>query len=120
MLLNRRFIQYLSCLYFLTLCFPAFSQPPIQQQIPTEILPNQIDPKNLSQTQLSALLSDKNKENAGKDKNAEFMKNNKLDKDSLIKDNIRTNSYSPDKTYGANIFQSSASMDLSELSTPPL
>ncbi|MEP7165538.1 MAG: SLBB domain-containing protein [Ferruginibacter sp.] len=84
------------------------------------MLPNQVDPKTLSQTQLSSLLSDKNKENAGKDKNANLVKNNKLDKDSLIKDNIKSSSYRPDQTYGADVFRGAASLDLSELSTPPL
>lgn len=110
--------------FFLFLIFSsimAYCQPPVLQQTPTEILPNQVDPKTLSQTQLSSLLSDKNKENAGKDKNAELAKNNnKLDRDSLIKDNIKSNAYKPDQTFGADVFRGAASMDLSELSTPPL
>ena len=100
--------------------FSAYCQPPVIQQNPSEILPNQVDPKTLSQTQLSSLLSDKNKENAGKDKNAELTKSTKLDRDSLIKDNIKATSYKPDQTYGADVFRGAASLDLSELSTPPL
>ncbi len=107
-------------IFFIFCSFAAFCQPPVSQQTPNVILPNQVDPKNLSQTQLSSLLSDKNKENTGKDKNAEFVKNTKLDKDSLIKDNIKAGSYRPDQTYGANVFQGAASTDLTELSTPPL
>ena len=115
------FILRLPVLIFLIFSsFAAFCQPPVLQQTPNEILPNQVDPKNLSQTQLSSLLSDKNKENTGKDKNAEFVKNTKLDKDSLIKDNIKAGSYRPDQTYGASVFQGAAATDLSELSTPPL
>lgn len=100
--------------------FTALCQVPVSPQNPTEILPNQVDPKTLSQTQLSSLLSDKNKENTGKDKNADLPKNNKLDKDSLIKDNIKSSSYRADQTYGSDVFRGSASLDLSELSTPPL
>ena len=98
----------------------AYCQPPVMQQIPSEILPNQIDPKSMSPSQLNSLLNDKNKENTGKDKNAEFTKTSKLDKDSIIKDNVKLNAYSPEKTYGANVFQGSAVTDLTELSTPPL
>lgn len=117
----RMFILRLPVLIFLIFSsFAAFCQPPVLQHTPNEILPNQVDPKNLSQTQLSSLLSDKNKENTGKDKNAEFVKNTRLDKDSLIKDNIKAGSYRPDQTYGASVFQGAAATDLSELSTPPL
>ncbi len=108
---------FLTGIMLVFLLFPASAQPPVS---PDDIIPGQIDPKTLSQSQLSSLLSDKNKENVGKDKNAEFEKANKLVKDSTLKDNIKSNSYSPDKTYGANIFTNSAVTDLSELSTPPL
>lgn len=74
----------------------------------------------MSQTQLSSLLSDKNSE-TGRDKNASLVKSSsKLDKDSVLKDNIKQNSYSPDQTYGANVFSNAAVADLSELSVPPL
>jgi protein involved in polysaccharide export with SLBB domain len=121
-LFKRRFVfQYLTCFIFIFTSFAAFGQPPVQQEAPAEMSPTQIDPKTLSQSQLSSLLSDKNKENTGKDKNAEFDKNaNRLDKDSVMKDNIRSNSYSPDQTYGQNIFANAAVTDVSELSTPPL
>ena len=100
--------------------FCAYSQPPVSQQIPAEILPNQIDPKSMSPAQLSSLLNDKNRENTGKDKNAPFERNTKLEKDSLIKDNIKQNAYSPENTFGANVFYNASVTDLSELSTPPL
>lgn len=104
-------------LVLMLFAIPAIGQPPVS---PDDIIPAQIDPKTLSQSQLSSLLSDKNKENVGRDKNADLEKANKLVKDSTQKDNIKSNSYSPDKTYGANIFLNSAVTDLSELSTPPL
>ncbi|MBX2938684.1 MAG: SLBB domain-containing protein [Ferruginibacter sp.] len=117
-----RLIRRLSLVlaFFLSLSLPLIAQPPISGQIPTEILPSQIDPKTLSQSQLSSLLSDKNKD-VGKDKNAELLKSaNKLDKDSILTDNIKENLYSPERTYGANVFIHSAITDIHELSTPPL
>ena len=118
---QRRSILKYPVFIFIVFCsFKAYCQPPVLNQNPTEILPNQVDPKQLSQTQLSSLLSDKNRENTGKDKNADFGKNTKLDRDSLIKDNIKAESYKPDQTYGADVFRGAASFDLAELSTPPL
>ena len=117
---RRSFFRYPLFLFIVFSSFIAYGQPPVINQNPTEILPNQVDPKQLSQTQLSSLLSDKNRENTGKDKNADFGKNTKLDRDSLIKDNIKAESYKPDQTYGADVFRGAASFDLAELSTPPL
>ena len=96
----------------------AFCQPPVETPTSSEVS-GQLDPKNLSQPQLRALLEDKNKE-TGKDKNAEFYKNNKIEKDSVVGDAIRNNAYSPKNTYGANVFGNASVTDLSELSTPPL
>lgn len=119
-----RFLYRHIILIFITFTsIKAYCQPPISNpQNPTENLPIQVNPQNLSQTQLSSLLSDKNKENAGKDKNksVNFSKTTTLDKDSLIKDNIKDRSYKPDQTFGANVFSTAASTDVSELSTPPL
>lgn len=117
---RRSFFRYPLFLFIVFSSFKAYCQPPVINQTPTEILPNQVDPKQLSQNQLSSLLSDKNRENTGKDKNADFGKNTKLDRDSLIKDNIKAESYKPDQTYGADVFRGAASFDLAELSTPPL
>lgn len=97
--------------------FTATAQPPVE--IPETGLPSNIDPKNLTQPQLRALLEDQNQD-AGKDKNADLYKNTKIDKDSVVADDIKDNKYSPKKTYGANVFSSAAATDLSELSTPPL
>ncbi|MBC7934260.1 MAG: SLBB domain-containing protein [Rhizobacter sp.] len=96
--------------------FTATAQPPVEMP---ENVPTTIDPKNLSQPQLRALLEDQNQD-AGKDKNAELYKNNKIEKDSVVEDDIKGNSYSPKKTYGANVFSFAAGTDISELSTPPL
>ncbi|MEJ7627912.1 MAG: SLBB domain-containing protein [Ferruginibacter sp.] len=116
---RRSVILYLTSL-FLCVSSVVMGQPPVLQDLPSEMSPTQIDPKTMSQSQLSSLLSDKNKENTGKDRTASLKNNSQLDKDSVIKDNIRMNSYSADQTYGQNIFSNAATTDLSELSTPPL
>lgn len=107
----------LSLLFFNA--FIAVCQPPIEIPEGMEVVPGNLDPKNLSQPQLRALLEDKNKE-SGKDKNAELFKNNKIEKDSLVSDNIMSSYYSPKKTYGANVFANAATTSINELSTPPL
>jgi protein involved in polysaccharide export with SLBB domain len=107
----------LSCIFLNA--FVAFCQPPIEIPEGMEVIPGNLDPKNLSQPQLRALLEDKNKE-SGKDKNAELFKNTKIEKDSLVSDNVASSLYSPKRTYGANIFANAATTSLNELSTPPL
>ncbi len=107
---------------FILFSFKAYCQPPVNQQIPEEMLPTQVDPKTLSPAQLSSLLNDKNRENTGKDKNADADRKlkNQLEKDSIIKDNIKQSAYGPDKTYGATVFQYGSVIDVNEMSTPPL
>ncbi len=117
---RRIVITLLTVSLFLLYSIQAYCQPPVSQQIPAELLPNQIDPKTLSPTQLSSLLNDKNRENTGKDKNADFERKNRLDRDSIVKDNVRQNAYSTDKTFGANVFQYGSVTDVNEMSTPPL
>jgi len=117
---TRLILRTTFCFLFFLIAIYADCQPPVVQN-PVEFLPSQIDPKTLTQAQLSSLLSDKNKENAGKDKNAVLPKNaTKLDKDSLEKDNVKQGKIFKTKTYGADVFSTAAVTDLSELSTPPL
>lgn len=119
MALIQKCIQHLISIMLITASINAQCQTPVQQ-IPQQILPNQIDPRQLTQPQLSALLSDKNKD-AGKDKNAELQKKNqRVERDSITYDNNRMPVNDPDKTYGANVFESGPVTDVSELSTPPL
>lgn len=121
MFANHRVSQLICCLALIfLLTLPAISQPPVTTQAISDMFGDKIDPKKLTQSQLSSLLSDKNKENVGLDKNEELEKNTKLVKDSTQKDFIRTAIYGPEHTYGANLLSSMAVTDLSELSTPPL
>jgi protein involved in polysaccharide export with SLBB domain len=58
---------------------------------------------------------------AGSDRNrSEGIDPQKINKDSSRKDSIRQNKYSPEATYGVDIFQNAASYNVAELSTPPL
>jgi protein involved in polysaccharide export with SLBB domain len=58
---------------------------------------------------------------AGGDRNrTEGIEPQRINKDSSRKDSIRQNKYSPEATYGVDIFQNAASYDVAELSTPPL
>ena len=53
----RRFYMRIGLLFcFFTGFLHATAQPPLLPNVPVEISPNQIDPKNLSQPQLRALL----------------------------------------------------------------
>jgi protein involved in polysaccharide export with SLBB domain len=126
----NKYTLFSAIVFFCTL--PAFSQPVPEipsVQNPGGILQN-VDPTKLTPTGLQAYFKDQN--NKGKEKetgpdrnkqNQEILKrleNKSLDKDSLQKDNIKASAYSPEQTYGANIFSNAATTDLSELSTPPL
>ncbi|MEO6229955.1 MAG: SLBB domain-containing protein [Ferruginibacter sp.] len=106
----------------------GFGQTPVpsEQQI-NELLPNGIDPTQMTKSGFDTYFKDNNQpKNIGNDKNKENpeiarrLQNKSLDKDSTQIDNIRRGVYSPDQTYGANIFKNSAMNDVSELSTPPL
>jgi len=99
---------------------------PTQQQI-NELLPTGIDPTQMTKSGFENYFKDNNQKNTtGADKNkenpeiAKRLQNKSLDKDSTQADNLKQRAYSPDETYGANIFQNVAMNDVSELSTPPL
>lgn len=122
---NRNPTLLLLALFF---CLPAFCQQPAptQQQI-NELLPNAIDPTQMSRSGFENYFKDNNqKKTAGTDKNKEMpqaakrSQNSSIDRDSAQSDNIKLSYYSPDQTFGTNIFQHVAMNDVSELSTPPL
>jgi hypothetical protein len=111
---------YIILIFFNIQPISVYGQPPVLEQMPREMLPTDLDPKKMSQAQLSALLNDKNTQNTGKDKNADLPKSIKLEKDSTVAGKNKEDAYSPEKTFGANVFINSSVTDLSELSTPPL
>ena len=99
------------------LCFVSYAQPPANGQ-PQQVTPNSVDPKTLTPTQLSSLLSDKNSD--GKDRGQEFLDNKTIEKDSLGRDEAINRGYRPNRTYGEDAFSYAASTNLDQLSTPPL
>ncbi len=120
--------RYKLLLYSSIFLFPfvSFSQiPELTPQNLQELLPN-VNPTQLTKSGFDTYFKDNNQNNTGKDRtkdNVEIAKklaNKSLDKDSIQNDNIKKSSYSPDLTYGANVFKNAASFDISELSTPPL
>lgn len=130
----QRFYQFfwkrsMLLLFFITfLASNAISQQsiPTQKQI-NELLPSGIDPTQMTKSGFESYFRDNNQnKSAGTDKNKENpeiarrLQNKSLEKDSTIVDNVKQGVYSPDQTYGANIFQNVAMNDVSELSTPPL
>ena len=115
----RDFIYKLFSIFFIVvlLNLPAICQPPTG--IPQEINPNEINPQELTQPQLRSLLEDKNRE-TGKDRNAELNSKLTIEKDSVVKDDIKFNAYSPDNTYGTNFAAFAPTTSVDEMSTPPL
>ena len=101
------------------------AQVPTQQQI-NELMPGLTEPTQMTKSGFDNFFKDNNQKKTGSDKNKETpeikkrLENKTLDKDSTQSDYIKRNSYRPDETYGAYIFQNVAMNDVSELSTPPL
>ena len=101
------------------------AQVPTQQQI-SELMPGLTEPTQMTKSGFDNFFKDNNQKKTGSDKNKETpeikkrLENKTLDKDSTQSDYIKRNSYRPDETYGAYIFQNVAMNDVSELSTPPL
>lgn len=132
MLANKARIAYKRL--YLILCFvslfliflPSYSN----AQQPTEIQDQPIDPnllKNASPSALQNYLKDRNQNQTkpGEDihkKNLLLRNENKVTKDSALKEEIKGKEKlnTAEDVYGKNLFQNSAIMELSELSTPPL
>ncbi|MDB5223776.1 MAG: hypothetical protein JWN83_2443 [Chitinophagaceae bacterium] len=131
MLANKARIAYKQS--FLVLCFVSFfqffSQTYCNAQVPTEPQEQPIDPnllKNASPSALQNYLKDKNQNQSqpGEDIHRKnLLKNdNKVVKDSTLKEENKKKEKlnTAEDVYGNNLFQNSAIMELSELSTPPL
>ncbi len=122
----RKSASFVFFIQFIIICSFCGAQTPGQQQI-NEMLPNGIDPTQMTKSGFDTYFRDNNqRRNAGTDKNKENpeiarrLQNKSLDKDSTQIDNVKREAYSPEQTYGANIFKNAAMHDVSELSTPPL
>ena len=97
---------------------------PSQQNL-QELLPG-TDPTQMTKAGFDNYFKDNNQNKKGSDRSKENpaiarrLENKTLEKDSTQSDDIKKTSYSPQQTYGANVFQNSSVYDISELSTPPL
>jgi len=97
-------------------------------QIPTELPEQPIDPnllKNASPSALQNYLRDKNQNQSqpGEDvhrKNLLLRNENKVVKDSAVRDDARKKVNTAEDVYGNDLFRNSSIMELTELSTPPL
>ncbi|MES2432168.1 MAG: SLBB domain-containing protein [Bacteroidota bacterium] len=123
LLVNKKI--YLLLFVLMSCCVNTFCQPP--GRLPTQeeiknLPPGTIDPSQIPQKDLKSIFGDNNKNiSTGADKNKTLVQQNLVvTKDTVIKDDLRANSYSMDDTYGANIFKNAAMLNVAELSTPPL
>ena len=97
---------------------------PSQQNL-QELLPG-TDPTQMTKAGFDNYFKDNNQNKKGSDRSKENpaiarrLENKTLEKDSTQSDDIKKTFYSPQQTYGANVFQNSSVYDISELSTPPL
>ncbi len=99
----------------------------VYAQVPTETPDLPIDPnalKNASSSELQNYLKDYNQpaQKAGEDIHKGLLQNDKslINKDSTKRDNYKRSLSDPSGVFGADLFQNSQVMELTQLSTPPL
>ncbi len=118
---RRLLFFHLAFLFFFLMAAVSYGQMPVNQQVVTDQIPSQIDPRTLTQSQLSALLNDKNRTDLGKDKNADAgIFKGRVNADTTLKNNYRIKKNESEKTFGEDVFSNASVTDLTELSTPPL
>lgn len=120
----KKYTLLLFSITFLSLIAIGQTTQPTPQNL-QELLPG-IDPTQMTKAGFDTYFKDNNQSKAGADRSKENpaiarrLENRTLDKDSMQSDNIKKSYYSPEQTYGANVFQNTAIYNISELSTPPL
>ena len=118
---RRLLFFHLAFLFFFLMAAVSYGQIPVNQQVVTDQIPSQVDPRTLTQSQLSALLNDKNRTDLGKDKNADAgIFKGRVNADTTLKNNYRIKKNESEKTFGEDVFSNASVTDLTELSTPPL
>jgi len=120
---KKRFI--LLIINFILFSITTYSQTPdnIQQALP-QLSPN-VDPTQLTKANFDSYFKDNNQSKTGNDRSKDNLQskpatNKTLDRDSTLVDNIKKSAYSPNETFGANVFLNSSTYNIGELSTPPL
>jgi len=106
------------CLFFFMQAGYAQGQPPVKDPSNPEGLPTQLPP-----AQLYDFLKDKNgagnnPKSLGSDKNKSLK--DRIEKDSLVKENTPQSINRTEDTYGMNLFRGGVVASITELSTPPL
>ncbi len=120
----KRHTGLLFGIMFLSISACSQTTEPTQQNL-QELLPGN-DPTQMTKAGFDNYFKDNNQNKKGSDRTkenpsiAKKLENKTLEKDSTQNDDIKKASYSPQQTYGANVFQNSSVYDISELSTPPL
>ena len=109
---------FIFCLLFFINASRAQGQPPVKDPSNPEGLPTQLPP-----AQLYEFLKDKNggsvnNKSIGSDKNKSLKE--KIEKDSLVKENTTPLINKTEDTYGMNLFRGGVVASITELSTPPL
>lgn len=115
--LIKKGVLPLFLLLFVHVC-EAQGQPPVKDPSNPEGLPTQLPP-----AQLYDFLKDKNGDGAnskslGSDKNKSLKE--KIEKDSLVRENTPMVVNRTEETYGMNLFRGGVVASITELSTPPL
>lgn len=115
-LVKRTFFPF--CLFFFMQVGYAQGQPPVKDPSNPEGLPTQLPP-----AQLYDFLKDKNgagnnQKTLGSDKNKSLK--DRIEKDSLVKENTPQSVSRTEDTYGMNLFRAGVVASITELSTPPL
>ena len=126
MFLNKRSFVYKLLFLILFVAFsPFFLHSYCKAQNPEQDLPiNPNDLKNASPSQLQNYLRDRNQneQKPGEDihKKNQLQNETKVYKDSTQKEELKRKNNTTEDTYGMDLFQNRAIVELTELSTPPL
>ena len=113
-----------SLVLFFISCFIQTASAQIQPPVKDPSNPEGINvPTQMPPAQLYDMLKDKNSDNSngktiGKDKNKSLKE--RLQKDSLVRENTPQSINKTEDTYGMNLFRGGVVASISELSTPPL
>ena len=120
----KKYTVLLISITFLSFSVIGQTTQPTPQNL-QELLPG-VDPTQMTKAGFDSYFKDNNQSKTGTDRSKENSatakrpENKKLEKDSTQNDDIKKGYYSPEQTYGANVFQNTAIYDIAELSTPPL
>jgi polysaccharide biosynthesis/export protein len=113
-------LSLISCLFFIAFIGNGQAQPPTGDPSNPSGLPSLPSTTTMSPGQLNQILADKNAggSSIGTDKNKAL--NNRIDRDSLVKEATPQSANVTEQTYGMQLFRGGAVASITDLSTPPL